>query len=230
MGLEEEFRRRGPWITRFVLDGVESGGTYDPRLDPRLIACIERFGEEAEDGGPRGLRGNVLEVGCFEGGHTVELAARTLFPGEVRAIDARPANLERAEWIVARHGLGDRVLFQEADVESWEPSEHFDLVFCVGVLYHLADPIEVLRRMRTWGTNLFLWTHVGPPGHRQAEAGWEDRLSGLHPDSPWPTAYEVWDALVDGYTWAAMETLPIVDRSSIMPDAAVMGFGGEARP
>jgi hypothetical protein len=57
--LPEEFEKRGPWITRFWVDGTAYGGTeYDPTDDAR-IAMFKRVAGPLE-----GKR--VLELGPLE--------------------------------------------------------------------------------------------------------------------------------------------------------------------
>lgn len=202
--LQEEFDARGPWITRFEFGDAKSGGTYDAIRDPRVLEAVRRFAP----------LGRVLELGCLEGGHTVTLARNAT---SVLAVDARPENLERARWVAELYGIQDRVRFLEADVETWSPSEPVDLLFCVGVLYHLADPIAALERFASWAPRLVLWTHVGAPGHRQEEAGFGDRLSGLHDDSPWPTRDDVMAVIDDVFDEA--------EASSTDPGPPAIGEG-----
>ncbi|MFP3938675.1 MAG: class I SAM-dependent methyltransferase [Thermoanaerobaculia bacterium] len=51
---------------------------------------------------------------------------------------------------LARRRYADRpdVRFVVADLLSWEPEQHFDMIFAIGVLHHLADIELALSRVR----------------------------------------------------------------------------------
>jgi SAM-dependent methyltransferase len=190
--LAAEFAARGPWITRFWIDGAPYGGEYDLTRDPRLGLA------EAAMGGFAGKR--VLELGALEGGHSVALAQRG---ATVVALEGRAASCERARWVTARLGL-DSIRFEVADVRAADITAYgrFDLVLNSGLLYHLDAPWELLARLAGVAPLMFIWTHyalddratervvVGGTelrGARQREFGPQDPLSGLQPTSFWPT-------------------------------------------
>jgi hypothetical protein len=84
----------------------------------------------------------VLEIGCFEGVHTIGLAARA---GRVIAIDSRIANVVKT--IVRTWSFGHHVTAFQCDVEKasdFAMVPEVDVVHHVGVLYHLVDPIAYL--------------------------------------------------------------------------------------
>jgi len=142
-----------------------------------------------------GLKGkSVLEIGCFEGIHTIGL--RT-FTDDVTAIDLRPANVFKALARLSLHGADAKVYV--ADCEKLDASfGHFDVVFHFGVLYHLMQPVEHLQSLGKLGDTLFLDTHVAVAdaemtretvnGREYAytlahEGGWSDPFSGKDPSS-----------------------------------------------
>lgn len=81
----------------------------------------------------RGMR--VLDLGCYEGGFSVALAQHG---AEVVAIDARESHVRKAEFAATALGLANMTVLR-ADVRDLE--EHaagtFDVVLCLGLLYHL---------------------------------------------------------------------------------------------
>lgn len=102
---------------------------------------------------------SVLELGCFEGIHTVALAERAR---RVVAVDARLENVLKT---VIRCWAFDVT----AEVGLWNVEESIpehmdarcDLLFHVGVLYHLTDPVGHLQTMRSLvSDSLLLDTHV----------------------------------------------------------------------
>ncbi len=131
----------------------------------------------------------VLEIGCFEGIHTLgmlELGA------QVTGVDIRPVNVAKTLMRLSLYGHSTPVFL--ADCEDIDPAfGHFDIVFHFGVLYHLTEPVEHLAKMAQRGDVLYLDTHVAAPQdatshdvidaeryayRRVTEGGWRDPFSG----------------------------------------------------
>jgi len=88
----------------------------------------------------------VLDLGCLEGLYAIELARRG---AKVIGVEGRRANIEKARF--AKEALSlDNVDFLLEDVRnlSAERHGHFDVVLCLGILYHLDVP-DVLRFLKT---------------------------------------------------------------------------------
>jgi len=194
--LRLNFRTRGPWVTRFRINGRAYGGWYDVSDDDRMREFRRRF-EPC----------SVLELGCLEGGFTVELVRRGY---EVTAVDGRPENLERARWISSRLSLD--ASFHLADLEQvrLRGFGRFDVVFCCGLLYHLPRPWELVTQLPSVAPRLFLSTHYaateeevveGFGGRWYKELGREDPFSGLSRRSFWFTKPALLELLrASGYT------------------------------
>jgi SAM-dependent methyltransferase len=181
---EREFRRRGPWVTRFRLDGRDYGGSADLVDDARVDEFLRSFPDCR----------SVLELGSLEGAHSFALARRV---ERVVAVDGRAANVDKARFVQSLLGVPN-VEFREANLETVDLAElgEFDAVFCVGLLYHLPRPWELLDGLAAVAPRVFLQTHYaesgevevdGVPGRRYREFGERDPLSGLSPDSFWMT-------------------------------------------
>ena len=105
---------------------------------------------------------HVLEVGCFEGIHTIALCDRA---DRVTAVDARIENVVKT---IVRCSMFRRHptvltcdLERPGDAAQWLQA---DLCHHVGVLYHLSDPVRHLRELGTWiGRGLMLDTHYSAP-------------------------------------------------------------------
>lgn len=197
--LHAEFEKRGPWVTRFVIDGVEYGGGSDAMKDVRVDQFF-RFFPNA---------GRILELGSLEGGHTFNLASR---PGAdyVLGVEGRRENVERAEFVRGLLGV-ENVEFRTANLEEADLASfgEFDAVFCSGLLYHLPEPWKLIEQISRVSPNLFVWTHYargdvadsdlqvlkgarntvrnGLEGWEYREGGLKDPLSGMSPSSFWPT-------------------------------------------
>jgi len=81
-----------------------------------------------------------VDIGCGPGNSTELLADR--FPAaRVIGLDNSPGMLAKA-----RERLPD-LSFEEADIATWRPTEHFDLIFANAVLQWVADHPSVLGRL-----------------------------------------------------------------------------------
>jgi hypothetical protein len=196
--IEGQFRALGPWVTKFMIDGVSYGGSYYTMRDGRITQFREAF-PDAE---------TVLELGSLEGGHTLALS-RLAGVKRVVAIEAREPNIERARLIQRLLSLNN-VEFVQGDLETYELRGlgRFDAVFCVGLLYHLTAPWALLERVAKASHGLFLWTHYvsddranlvanGYRGTSHPEGGPNDPLSGLSPAAFRPTLSSLQQMLAD---------------------------------
>lgn len=189
-----EFQAAHSWSTaRPLSDGrmLGAGKSATSRTDPRVDAVRARLGE--------GLR--VLEVGACEAQHTVLLAP---FCREVVAIEVRPKNVVGA--LIRQYVNGIRnVQNLVMDVRDVPPElGPFDLVFHVGVLYHLSDPVDHLHQIGRLGVPaLLLDTHYATDALERfplqtiqhagqayrariyKEKGWADAFSGVEARSAW---------------------------------------------
>lgn len=158
--------------------------------DERILALNERIPLH-------GLR--VLEIGCFEGVHTIGLAR---CGAQVTAVDSRIENVVKT---LVRTGLfGCPVTSLVCDVERPDHLARLsqtDVVHHVGVLYHLLDPVTHLKALAAKTTTaLLLDTHYASDGmlnaeytvdgdtyryHRYAEHGRDEVFSGMHDHAKW---------------------------------------------
>lgn len=187
MNLEAEFAKRGPWITHYLVDGVESGGKFRALEDKRVDQFFESF---------PGVR-TILELGSLEGGHTFALAQRTRVQ-RVLGIEARASNIERARFMQILLKI-DHVEFVEANLENVDLTVFgkFDAVFCSGLLYHLPEPWKLIAEIARVAPRAFIWTHYATEpanevrenlrGREQIEGGIDDPLSGMSAKSFWLT-------------------------------------------
>jgi tRNA (mo5U34)-methyltransferase len=93
---------------------------------------------------PSDLSGKrVLDIGAWDGFFSFECERRGA--AEVIAIDAAPS----LSFEIARALLGSQVQFQTANIYDLTPERfgEFDLVLCLGVLYHLRHPLLGLERV-----------------------------------------------------------------------------------
>lgn len=215
--LERSFRRAGPWITGFDVDGVRVGGEADFARDSRLDAFHRAFPEARR----------VLELGALEGGHSFELARSA---DHVTAVEARAGNVRRARR--AQRALGVlNVTFVCADVEVVGAGGfgRFDAVFCSGLLYHLSRPMILLDRLPVAAPGVYLWTHYassaeavhpldGAEGAWRAQPHLDDASAGLWRRAFWPTL----DAIVARLSGAGFNSVEVDEQSHPAAPAAAI--------
>lgn len=143
---QQRLKELGPWFYEFDLGAY---GRTVSELPPEVLpihqtrlAMVDRVVEEHF----RGRIGQVrcLDVGCHEGFYTVAMARKGM--REVRGIDVRPESLTKARFVTEVLGLKN-VSFEERNVEDLAPAESYDLCLFLGVLYHLENPVGVLRNL-----------------------------------------------------------------------------------
>jgi hypothetical protein len=214
ISIAKEFERRAPWVTRWNIGGAQYGGEYDANADLRLARFFDCFPDAA----------TILELGSLEGGHTFAIARRQGVRNVV-ALEGRAANVEKARFVQELIGV-QNVEFVVGDLENIEFRRwgQFDAAFCVGVLYHLRRPWDLLEKVRSVTRRLFVWTHYvttedadtsvsGFRGKFVPEGGLGDPLSGLSTHSFWPTLESLFDMLeAPGFT-----RITLLERSPTHP-------------
>jgi tRNA (mo5U34)-methyltransferase len=154
-----EVEALGPWFHNLHLpDGTQTapdhflGGDF-PTFKWRAIARVI----------PRRLTGwRVLDVGCNAGFYSFELAKRG---ASVLGIDVDPHYLAQARWAVDRYGLAQRVTFRHMEVyEIARSREKFDLVWFMGVFYHLRYPLLALDLLAQRTRRLLMFQTLTMPG------------------------------------------------------------------
>lgn len=213
-----------PWAC-FTVDGrgrrfgsaAWTGKREEPQAIPdrRIVLMDDHFN----------LAGaHVLEIGCFEGVHTVALCQRA---GRVTAIDARIDNVVKTIVRSALHGCHPDVF--TCDIEAPGASAELagldaDFVHHVGVLYHLQDPIRHVRRLGSIaGRGLLLDTHVAAPDAandevvvdgeafrymRYVEGGRTEVFSGMYDHAKWLPL----DTLVRLLTEAGFSEVEVIEE------------------
>ncbi len=164
---------------------------------------------------------HVLEVGCFEGVHTAGLCQ---VAREVTGVDSRLENIVKA--MVRTSFLGVKPRLFPCDLEKRPlPVDLLkaDVLFHVGVLYHLADPVRHLREMAPLiSTGILLDTHVATDEEavdsyvvdgetfrycRYEEYGKAEVFSGMSDHSKWLTL----DTLKEVLAGAGFPAIEVVE-------------------
>jgi tRNA (mo5U34)-methyltransferase len=195
---EQEIRRRiaehGRWWHEIELaPGIITPGDDSNRMK---LPILDRLGLPEHLDGAR-----ALDIGCSDGYFAFELERRG---AAVTAIDFVPETY--TGFATAREILGSRVEYQMESVYNLGPERHghFDIVFFLGVLYHLRKPLAALDAIRSVmkpGGQLFIGTMMIDE-YVQLPDGSVTTLSALNPrlgEIPLWQAYPA-DSLNGDYT------------------------------
>lgn len=134
MDTQTAIQSLGPWFHNLHLPGDEQTAPEHPLGDfPR------RLWQQIEPHLPADLHGwTVLDIGCNAGFYSFELAKRG---AEVTAIDLDPHYLNQARWAAEQFEIDNIRFLQMQIYELAQLDEQFDLVWFMGVLYHLRYPL-----------------------------------------------------------------------------------------
>ncbi len=127
----------------------------------------------------------VLDLGCLEGGYAVELARRG---ASVVAIEGRRANLEKAKFAKDVLGLSNLEILQD-DVRNLRDAGqgHFDVILCLGLLYHLdaTDMFSFVHQIAADCRGLAVFdTYVGVGELKRFEHGGHEYWGASHKGAP----------------------------------------------
>jgi SAM-dependent methyltransferase len=97
----------------------------------------------------------VLDLGCNAGYWSLKaLEAGADF---VLGIDGRQMHIEQADLVMKTKAIDPaRYRLDQVNLFDWEPDEQFDIVLCLGLLYHVARPVELLERCSRWNSDLLV--------------------------------------------------------------------------
>jgi len=165
----------GHWATDLSkLDAEWHGGTVDLANDSRPALAARTLGTADRVDGM-----TILELGPLEGLHTRRFeqlgAARILaIESNVEAylkclILKEALGMKRAEFL-----LGDFNLYLQ------DGAPRFDMVFACGVLYHMEDPLALIRNIARATDRCFVWTHYFEEGRTAPRVSVPTALDGLN--------------------------------------------------
>ncbi len=137
----------GAWSYRFELDGGVATPVFNRATVNRQEQRRRYFFEallRATGGSLRGRR--VLDLGCNAGFWS--LAALEAGADFVLGVDARQVHIDQAKLVFeAKRIEPARYRFEQGNVFSHALHERFDVVLCLGLLDHVAKPVELFEAM-----------------------------------------------------------------------------------
>jgi SAM-dependent methyltransferase len=120
----------------------------------------------------------VLDLGCNAGFWS--LAAIEGGADFVHGLDGRRMHIDQANLVFAAKGIDPRrYAFEVGDVFAWDTELQYDIVLCLGLLYHVSKPFELMERIERWNRDLLVIDTTLDPGRGEAF-----RLVGQDLDDP----------------------------------------------
>jgi tRNA (mo5U34)-methyltransferase len=108
-----------------------------------------------------------LDIGCNAGFYSIELAKRG---AQVTAIDLDEHYLKQAIWVAEQFGLQSKITFKMMQVYDLAyTDEKFDLVWFMGVFYHLRYPLLALDILSNITTKMMIFQTYSLPGQEEME-------------------------------------------------------------
>ena len=120
----------------------------------------------------RGVHGKLADIGTADGDLAFFLEQNGF---SVDAIDFEPTNFNQMGGIrILKQALNSAVTIHSVDLDSQFslPSERYDTIFLLGILYHLKNPFFVLEKLARIARRCFLGTRIAkktPDGHSFAK-------------------------------------------------------------
>ncbi|WP_017733852.1 TIGR04290 family methyltransferase [Nafulsella turpanensis] len=169
--LEKEIEELKPWFHNLHLpQGIQTAP------DHWLGNFPEFKWKEIADHIPQDLSGwRVLDVGCNAGFYSFELAKRG---ADVLGIDVDTHYLKQAEWAAEKLGLQDKVEFKQMQVyDLAREDEQFDLIWFMGVLYHLRYPMLALDILAEKNKDMMVFQTLSMPGDTSEENTYDRQIN-----------------------------------------------------
>lgn len=163
MTTQQEVKELEPWFHNIHLpDGTQTAPNH-------FLGNFPSFKWENIKGAiPEDLSGwKVLDIGCNAGFYSIELAKRG---AEVTGIDLDEHYLKQARWTAKKFGLDDRVNFKQMQVyDLAHTEEDFDLVWFMGVFYHLRYPLLALDILSQKTKKMMVFQTLSLPGKEEMQ-------------------------------------------------------------
>jgi SAM-dependent methyltransferase len=235
--------RHGPWIG-YNLELADGEYTVGADLVGAADANIRRVVQLVADHAGRPLSElRILDLGCHEGGFSIEFARQG---SNVVGIEAREAHFAKASYAKDVLGLTN-VEFVHDDVRRVRAEQYgrFDVVLCLGILYHLPAPdvVPFLEQVAALCTRTaIVETQVSLTGRDEIESGGRavrGHFAGENPTNPgaalddtrsfWLTLPSLLNVLADNGFTSAVECLspPVLPLASLADHVTLLATKGE---
>ena len=154
----------------------------------------------------------VADLGCGEGALSLMLSR---FAKKVTCIDQSQKMLNLVEERAKEIGTDGRLIFHEADLESFElNTSHYDAIFISQSLHHVSSPKEIIQRasagLKTGGRIIIL-DLLKHDDHEWTREQWADQWLGFMPEE-----------LSEWLDQAGLEIIRVERLKGFVPDLSVL--------
>ena len=139
-----ELVKQQQWFYEFSLPDGSQTTSYLPEFVRPIHATREKALRLFLDQfGKKGSLNDALDVSCHEGYFSLVLAE---YFNSVVGVDKNADSLQKAQQITAL--LGNRkISYVHTALEDWKEKKQSDFVLCFGLLYHIENPVEIVRKL-----------------------------------------------------------------------------------
>ncbi len=154
--LIEKVIELGPWFHSIDVGDNVRTREIAPLPGPQPDDHPRKQWADLVDAVSSGLSGKrILDIGCADGFYSVEFARRDAL--EVVAVDPWRKHINRIDWLREHLGLPNITpVVGSIEQMTVENTGKFDVVFMLGLLYHLKDPLGGLEAVSKLSNVLYL--------------------------------------------------------------------------
>lgn len=139
-----ELVKQQQWFYEFTLPDNSITKSYIPES----VRPIHHTREKAlrfflSDFGKNGDFKDALDISCHEGYYSHVLAE---YFDRVVGIDKNADSLQKAKLITEVIG-NEKISYVHTALEDWKEPKQGDFVLCYGLLYHIENPVEIMRKL-----------------------------------------------------------------------------------
>lgn len=183
MSIQEKISALSPWFHNIHLpDGTQTAPEH-------FLGDFPSFKwQNIRQAIPEDLQGwKVLDIGCNAGFYSLELAKRG---AQVLAIDLDLHYLTQAKWVAEQFGLDDKIRFEQMQVyDIAHLEDEFDLIWFMGVFYHLRYPMLALDILAQKTRRMMVFQTLSLPGKEEMQLpdDVEFHKREIMTDKAWPS-------------------------------------------
>ncbi len=163
MSIKAEIKELEPWFHNIHLpDGTQTTTNH-------FLGDFPAFKwKNIQKAIPEDLSGwKVLDIGCNAGFYSLELAKRG---ANVTAVDLDEHYLKQARWAAQQFDLEDKISFKQMQVYDFAHNEEeFDLIWFMGVFYHLRYPLLALDILSRKTKKMMVFQTLSLPGKEEMD-------------------------------------------------------------
>lgn len=95
-------------------------------------------------------KATVLDIACHSGFFSLDMASRGV--KHVTGVELRDININQAKFLQQHFNIKN-ISFEQGDITTWKPQKKFSVVLNLGLLYHVIDPVTLVRQTYDWCTD-----------------------------------------------------------------------------